>query len=127
MTIHFVHKDRIPEWISAGIMVLIPMQLLVVSTGYASQDIMWGMSLLHLLAMFAGLGILRLVVLWINGRWKRTPVIRGISAAICAGIYIVFVLGGYISILPLVISDIYAAYKAGTDDNTRACKSNIRS
>lgn len=86
----------------------------MVPFGYNAESV-WG-----LVAFTAGL--IRLVALFINGAWSRTPALRMLTAAISAFVWTQVVIGLMtvpntgLAVYPwLVVIDIVAAYRAGRD------------
>lgn len=115
-----IYKDRIPEWMAAGAMFLASIQLLWLTDtlehaqGYAVFEY-FGIPKVVPIAFLGAIGLLRLVSLAINGRWRRTPMIRAIGAIISAMFFTLLCLGGYTVAAIFLMADVYSGYRAGYD------------
>ena len=85
------HADRAVEWLCAGVMVWwcialsLPGSLMQTPlfAGFANV----GMTQDQWAGMFGVIGMLRCVVLFVNGRWPKTPFFRAVGAALGAFIF----------------------------------------
>jgi len=110
-----------------GISFSLPGETLSVDGYHVLADI--GLTDFYLAMFMTILGVLRLVALYINGSWKRTPTIRMYGAIVGAAVFMSFAVGFFLPIvtktmppntawgtyLILALWDIYASYKAGND------------
>lgn len=113
------YVDRIPEWMTASMMLLAFLQLMTLSSwetaeGYVLFEVL-GIHKLVAIYFMGFIGLVRLIALYINGAWKRTPLIRAVGSIIGAMFFTAIVLGGYLPALPLIIADVFAANRAGQD------------
>lgn len=122
-----IYKERIPEWMAAGAMFLAPIQLLWLTDtlehaqGYAIFEY-FGIPKVVPIVFLGVIGLLRLVSLIINGRWRRTPTIRAVGAIISAMFFTLLCLGGYTVALIFVMADAYSGYRAGYDSRNITSK-----
>lgn len=114
-----IYKDRIPEWINAATMLLASVQLLWLSSIETAEGftlfIMLGIPIIIPIVLIGVVGLARLIALYINGRWRKTPLIRAVGAISGAMFFSVLFVGGYLPAIVFALVDIYAAYKAGED------------
>lgn len=119
------HEGRFGEWLAAGGMFLASAVVLLPSS---NTILIFAVAALVLVA-----GILRMVALYINGAWYRTPMLRGIGA-IVGGMFFAgtTILAGRIWLstgsqvhglaamfsLVLMFADLRGCYRAGMDDRT---------
>lgn len=113
------YKERIPEWITASAMLMAFIQLIFSSdVTTAEWHQLFEAAGIERMIPIIGLGIvgfLRVIALYINGSWKRTPLIRAVGAIVGAAFFTLLLLGGYLPALVLAIADVYAGYRAGYD------------
>lgn len=114
-----IYPERIPEWMTAGTMFLACVQLLTFSSienadGFVLFELLGIPKYLPIITIGV-FGFLRLVALYINGRWNRTPLIRAVGAVVGAMFFSMLFAGGYLPAVIFATVDIYAAYKAGQD------------
>ena len=113
------YKERLPEWITASAMLLAFIQLVLLSDidsadGYLVFEAI-GIDKLIPICALGVIGFLRVIALYINGSWKRTPLIRAVGAIVGAVFFTLLSFGGYLPALVLAIADVYAGYRAGYD------------
>lgn len=84
--IHFVHTERIPEWATSFIMLFFGVSLLLPGETMAIKG--YGNMAFNnygdagIGSIMTLLGVLRIIALYINGNWKRTPLIRMVGAVL---------------------------------------------
>ena len=126
---------RLAEWLTSGVMVMFAVTLALpgdtVEAGNAFLELaFWGFTEVALAAPPAAIGGARLMALYVNGSWRRSPMIRTIGAALGAGMFTFLTIGfawPYLAgISPalspavgtygvLALFDILAAYRSGQD------------
>ena len=127
---------RISEWFNAAILTSWGFYLILHPGLFDSQPIFASMKQMVWAPLdpefvwgfiAASVGSCRLVALFINGAWSRTPILRLVTAAISAFVWTQVVLGlftipntGLVVYPWLVVIDLVAAYRAGSDVATAA-------
>jgi hypothetical protein len=87
---HAPHVSREGEWLSAGILLAFSLALLspgatfsrpvFVNLAHVAPEGTWGMALL-------GIATVRMLGLWVNGNWRRSPTLRFLTAVAGAGVW----------------------------------------
>jgi hypothetical protein len=115
-----IYKERIPEWMNSVGMLLASIQLLWLTETWDEVD---GYLIFEYLGVpkivpivFLGIiGVLRVIALYINGSWKRTPFIRAVGAISGAIFFTLLFLGGFLPAIVFAVADVYSGYKVGYD------------
>lgn len=111
---NFIYPARIPEWVASLGMLLACMQLFIETANGYTLFTTLEIPKIYVAIAIGVIGLLRMLALYINGRWRRTPAIRAVGAVLGALLFSLLS-AGYLFALALAVSDIYAAYKAGSD------------
>lgn len=120
------HVSREGEWLSATILLCFSLALLMpgatfsrpifVNLAAVAPEGTWGMALL-------GIATIRMIGLWVNGNWRRSPTLRFLTALAGAGVWLwlsrLFLFDGY----PGVNTGAFAYAAVGAFDIYAAARS----
>lgn len=115
----YVHPERYVELQNALILLLLSVFVLShpakleVSTAY-DLFLVLGAEKSAVIFLMGVIGVVRIAALIINGAWRRSPLIRGGCSIASAGMLIIVGFSFWPAI-PLAITDVISAYKAGVD------------
>lgn len=131
----FLQHNRLSEWVAAG--ALIGFALVLMTDGNSfTQSTPWGgfarmgATEVGIAVPLAVVGAMRIIALWANGSWRRSPLLRAIGAVAgftCFSLLAVTALSPWVTgkantlstgVVPytaFAVLDLIAAYRAGAD------------
>ena len=83
----FLQHNRLSAWATSLIMIFFAFTLMTEGNHFTKSGPWAGFALMGATEIvvavpLAGLGVMRLTALWINGRWRRSPLLRAIGAVV---------------------------------------------